>query len=273
MHGMPCKLKVSMSRSIFCHNKFHLGDALQSLHLLRALAKANDQTPFVFFTHACNFPQLREVVADLPNIILADFESPLWREREHESEDMWKNHDHFWENSRFRWDWSQFMLSHHDWTAARLGFVSPFKVREHLLLDYPALTKDILDYGNREQFLIGDSAPSSGQYTEWADHTKNPMESLINALMDAGHSVLRTSSLKSLLTISNWGSLSRSIPHHIMVANAPFFCTLNTTNHHHHEGRKRIALLDGPEQLNMPHIIQMGSVAQVMQFAKQEGWL
>jgi hypothetical protein len=236
----------------------------------------------VFFTNGCNLPQLREVVADLPNIILAPFETELWRQHEHESVDMWKNHDHFWENSRFRWDWSQFMLSHHDWTAARMGLLSPFKVREHLLLNYPALeiqakgVHDQLDAGEWEhthEFLIGDSLPSSGQYREWADHTKEPLKELISKLQET-HTVLLTSELqKNPSTVTYCGRVSRVCRHHIMVANAPFFATLNTTNHHHHEGRKRIALLDGPEQLNMPHIIQMSSVEQVLQLAKEEGWI
>lgn len=263
-----------MSRSIFAHNRYHLGDCLQSLHLLRALAKQNDQTPFVFFTHACNIPQLREVVADLPNIILADFESPLWREREHESEDMWKNHDHFWENSRFRWDWSQFMLSHHDWTAARLGFVSPFTCREHLLFDYPALQPDFDQRYWVVDFLIGDSAPSSGQYREWADHTKAPLQPLIDALRNAGHSVVTTSDLKEAgWSISEIGKKSVDYHHMIMVPNGPFWPTLSVHNNHYHEGRSRVVLLDNGENLNMPHIIQMGSVAQVMAFAREEKWI
>lgn len=261
-----------MSRSVLAHNFYHLGDCLQSLHLLRALAKQNDQTPFVFFTHACNLPQLREVVADLQNIILADFESPLWREREHESEDMWKNHDHFWENSRFRWDWSQFMLSHHDWTAARLGFVSPFKVREHLLLDYPALeTKGTHQF----DFLIGDSPPSSGQYSEWADHSKEPMRPLIEALLNQKkYSVLLTSCGKdSGETISGVGRVSQRCKHHIMVPNGPFWPTLSTHNHHWGESGKRIILLDNGENLNMPFIQQVPNVQAVMEIARSEGWI
>lgn len=264
-----------MSRSIFAHNRYHLGDCLQSLHLLRALAKQNDQTPFVFFTHACNLPQLREVVADLQNIILAPFETELWRQHEHESIDLWKNRNDEWVNSWSRWNWSEHMITHHMGSAARMGLHFDGSLHPtRLLLDYPAL--DNPKAGNFEyDFLIGDSAPSSGQYLEWADHSKEPMRPLIQALLDQRKwKILLTSEAKELgKTISEIGRVSQECRHHIMVANAPFFCTLNTTNHHHHEGRKRIALLDGPEQLNMPHILQMGSVAQVMQFAREEKWI
>lgn len=261
-----------MSRSIFTFNRYHLGDNLIFLHLLRALAKQHDQTPFVHFCNGCDIHQLREVVADLPNIVLADFESPLRQERQHEAIDTWKNYDHFWENSRFRWSWSEFMLSHHDWTAARMGFVSPFKVREHLLFNYPAL-ECTPPPAYEFDFLIGDSAPSSGQYAEWADHAKQPLIPIFQSLKNYNWTSRKNCEGNPVHSISMWGKISMHCRHHIMVCNGPFWATLNVHNHHHHEGRKRIALLDGPEQLNMPHIIQMSSVDEVMQFAKTEGWL
>lgn len=58
-----------------------------------------------------------------------------------------------------------------------------------------------------------------------------------------------------------------------MVPNGPFWPTLNTTNHHYHEERRRIVLLDNGESLNMPHIEQCRNVNEVMQIAKQEGWI
>ncbi len=275
-----------MSRSIFCHNRYHLGDCLQILHLLRSLAKQNDQTPFVFFTNGCNLPQLREVVADLPNILLADFESPLWKEREHESIDTWKNvgatdtrqgevqnyQRGFWETSPNRWNWSAFALEHHMLTCAKMRLPFPFTCREHLLLDYPALEPQ----GDEPEvdFLIGDSAPSSGQYSEWADHSKNPLQNLVIRFHMEGKSFLQTSGFqRGGSTISTIGRCSLKAKHHIMVGNAPFFTTLNVHNNHYSEGRKRIVLLDNGEQLNMPGIAQCANVAEVLAIARTEGWI
>ncbi len=263
-----------MSRSVFTHEHHNCGDQLIHLHLVRALAKQHDQIPFVHFCSGCHHENLREVVADLPNVLLVPFESPLWQERQHESIGVWKNENDRWVNSRHRWDWSLSTLELHKQNAERMGFESPFKVREHLLFDYPALEASSPFGAFACDFLIGDSAPSSGQYSEWADHSKDPLASLINALLDAGHSVNTTSHQKKEgWNISQIGAESLFAKHHIMVANAPFFCTLNTTNHHYHEDRKRIALLSNGEQLSMPYIQQCATVDEVMRIAKEEKWI
>lgn len=271
-----------MSDTLYCFNRYHYGDCLQSLHLLRVFAKQVRSRPIVFFTNGHQISQLKEVVEDLPNILIEPFESSLWRDHERDAVDMWKNAEGFWEASRYRWDWSSFMLEHHAWTARRMGQHSPFTCREHLLLDYPAL--EIHGEGIRmprargewkwtHGFLVGNSAPSSGQYKEWADHSHAPLEPLIQALKEQ-HSVLTTSDLQSNpSTISYSGKISALCRHHIMVANGPFFTTLNVHNHHDHERRRRIVLLDNGENLNMPHVDQVSRVEQLFAIAKQEGWL
>jgi len=261
-----------MTQQVFTHERHNCGDQLIHLHLVRALAKLHADIFFTHFCNACHHENLREVVSDLPNILLVAFESPLWQERQHESIGVWKNERNSWVDSSLRWDWSAYYLWWHGVVARQMGFESPFTCREHLLFDYPAL--DPKGDEPEVDFLIGDSAPSSGQYAEWADHTKNPVMFLVYAFYKAGVSFLQTSGFqRGGSTISTVGRCSVKAKHHIMVANAPFFATLNTTNHHYHEGRKRIALLDGPEQLNMPNIIQMSSVEEVLRFAKEEKWI
>lgn len=262
-----------MSRTVYTYNEFHLGDNLIFLHLLRSLAKSHVSTPFVHFCHAHYHDQLKEVVEDLPNILLEPFQSSLWSQHRHHSVDTWKNAEQHWEKSPVRWDWSAHALEHHRWTAQRMGFESPFSIREHLLFDYPALEK--IPIGDvMYDFLIGDSKPSSGQYSEGADHSINPLSSLNEKLLRAGKSIMRTEHAKECGdSITRIGGFSQSFTNHIMVASGPFWPTLNVHNHHNHEGRKRIVLLDNGEQLNMPHIIQCANVGEVMEIAKQEGWV
>lgn len=269
-----------MSRTVYTANFYHLGDNLIFLHLLRALAKSRVSTPFVHFCHAHLIPQLVEAVQDLPNIMLEPFESALWYDHGHRAIDTWKNSEGFWERSPNRWDWSAHTLEHHAWTARRMGMESPFTCREHLLFDYPAIENPVSALGFpfvaslTHDFLIGDSAPNSGQYKEWADHSQNPIQQLIDALRNNGKTVLTTSHIKEIGgTISCAGTSSFHCRHHIMVPNGPFWPTLNTTNHHHREGRRRIVLLDNGEQINMPHITQCASVAEVMEIAKEEDWV
>lgn len=258
---------------MFTYEHHNCGDQLIHLHLVRALAKLHPDTFFTHFCNGCHHENLREVISDLPNILLIPFESPLWQERQHESIGVWKNEDNAWVDSPLRWDWSGYYLWWHGVVARKMGFYSPFTRREHLLFDYPALNQ-LENRHWKAQFLIGDAAPSSGQYSEWADHSKNPLKPLIQTLLDADHSVVTTSELKREgMNISEIGKESVDYHYHIMIPNAPFWPTLNVHNHHHHEGRKRIVLLDNGESLNMPHIIQMSNVDELLRFAEEEKWI
>jgi len=287
----------------YTFNRYHLGDNLIFLHLLRALAKQRPDHLFVHFCNGCHIGQLVEVVQDLPNIMLAAFESPLWGQHKHEAINTWKNCGAtdtrkgeqqnyvpgFWELSKHRWDWSSFTLEHHAFIAHKMGLVSPFSCREHLLFDWPLLQTG--STGVKFDFLIVNSEPCSGQFSQMAQHESGYLDELARALLQSGNSVFLTKPLKNpcftdaevsarcyqgdkaTSTISWWGYISSLCKHHIMVATGPMWPTLNTHNHHNHEGRKRIVLLDNSEHLNMPHILQFTGVEPVMELAKTEGWV
>jgi hypothetical protein len=266
-----------MSDTVYTYEEHNLGDQLIFLHLLRSLAKAHVRRAFVHFCGAHHHAQLREVVADLPNIILEPFESPLWQDVKHRAICVWKNHQDYWVNSTLRWDWPGFTLCHHAWTANRMGFDSPFTRREQLLFDAPCFLRAEVSgwnppMGHFEEFLIGDSAPSSGQYSEWKDHSRNPLSSLIAALELAGKKFVRTSQfLEKGRTISDIAKNSLYYRHHIMVPNGPFWGTMNTQNNHYSDGRLRVVLLDNGENLNMPGITQCANVEQVREILSREG--
>lgn len=268
-----------MNRTIYSENRFNLGDQLIFLHLLRALAKQHVSQLFVHFCGAHHHAQLREVVSDLPNILLESFESPLWAQRHKDAINVWKNAEDAWVNSPLRYDWSAYTLWHHGVVARRMGFENPFSCREHLLFDAPCFSREEVSawsppIGQFEEFLIGDSEPNSGEYSEWKDHSQSPLRMLVAKLELAGKSFVRTSEFKQKgRTISDIAKNSLYYRHHIMVPNGPFWGTLNTQNNHYSEGRKRIVLLDNGEQLNMPHVIQCANVEQVFEIAKTEGWI
>jgi hypothetical protein len=262
-----------MSRTVYAVNEYHLGDCIHSLHLIRAFAKKQVSVPFVFFCHGCYIDQLREVVQDLPNILLESFESELWPEKRSGATNMWKNHEGFWEKSPVRWTWSDFMLTHHRWTASRMGLISPFDRREDLLLDYPALQSNPMDT-QRWDFLIGNSEPCSGQFTPMAQHGSGYLEPLISALRSKGHTVICTEDLKrSGHSISSVGEIALRCKRHIMVASGPFWTTLNTTLNHSNYTSIRIALLDNGEAIHMPQIHEYARIEQVMRLAEQEKWI
>lgn len=260
--------------TIYTFEEHNLGDNLVFLHLLRSLAKEDRRFTFVHFCNGCHIVQLREVVHDLPNIVLFPFESQAWQEHGSRAINVWKNFQDMWVESPLRWKWADFTIWHHKVTARRMGFESTLTRREALLFDYPALESTPTDDGEYPfDFLIGDSAPNSGQYSEWADHLKNPMQPLIDALRRKWR-VRLTSELKAEgFTITEIGRLSVHCKHHIMVPNGPFWTCMSTANNHHSHGRRRIVILDNGEDLGMPHIDQVPNVAALTEIAKQEGWI
>lgn len=267
-----------MSRTVYTYNEFHLGDNLIFLHLLRALAKSHVSTPFVHFCHAHYHDQLKEVVEDIPNILLDSFDSMHWTIKAPEACNTWKNFAGHWEKSPVRWDWVNHTLDHHRWTALRMGFESPFTCREHLLFDYPKLQPDRDGYFIKGDFLIVNSEPSSGQFSHMAQHGTGYLDELAGKLRE-NHFVCTTVDVPQCAvflngtTISEIGKLSMDYRHHIMIATGPMWPTLNVHNHHNQAGRKRIVLLDNGERLEMPGIIQCANVEEVMHIARQEGWL
>lgn len=263
-----------MSRAIFTANRFHLGDNLIFLNLLRALAKAHVSRAFVHFCNGSDIPQLREVVADLPNILLEPFESPLWVAHERDAVNVWKNAESHWERSQNRWDWAAHALEHHAWTARRMGFESPFTCREQLLFDYPALGQTIEEPAR--DFLVIDAEPCSGQLKPMARHGSGYLDQFIALLKNAGHNVRTTSACKKEgYTISQIGALSLKCRHVVGVMSGPAWPCLNTTRHHLHltEGRRTIFLLDNGEQLRLPGVEQCESSEGLMVIAESEGWI
>lgn len=263
-----------MTRTIYTHENHNLGDQLIFLHLLRSLSKQHFDHDFLHFCNGCHIPQLLEVVTDVPNILLTPFESPLWGQHKHEAVNVWKNADGWWERSRHRWDWSAHALEHHAWTARRMGFESPFTNPTHLLFDYPALEQQIAEPAR--DFLIVDAAPHSGQYREWADHSKAPLDQLIALLKNAGHNVRTTSACKAEgYTVTQIGALSLKCQHVLGVMSGPAWPCINTTRHHLHgtEGRRNIFLLDNGERLNLPGVEQCESAEALMKIAEGAGWL
>ncbi len=264
---------------IVCHNHYHIGDCLISCHLLRALAKANPERVFWFFLNANVAAEVAPSVADIRNIELFSFESEQWHENQRRSLDMWKNAGDFWVNSKFRWDWSNFTLWHHRHMAGQLGFRSPFTIREDLLFDYPALNPNNVGGTYFFDFLVINSEPCSGQFGPMREHGSGYLDDFVKAL-SRKFKVITTTPVRAVectrdskQSITDIGRLSLLCRNHIMIATGPCWTTMNTTNHHHAAGRKRIVLLDNGEQLNLPGITQCATLAEVEKIAKDEKWI
>lgn len=264
---------------IATYEDHNLGDQLVFLHLLRALAKANPSHSFWHFTHAHHCEQLAAVVQDIANIELFSFNSEQWQGSQRAALNVWKNFEGYWERSKHRWDWSAFTLDHHRHVARWMGLRSPFSIREDLLFDYPALNPNGVGGTYFYDFLVINSEPCSGQFGPMKQHGSGYMDDFIKRLARK-HVIITTNPVfgtectrDNRSTVTDIGRLSLLCRHHIMVATGPMWGCLNTTNHHFSAGRKRIALLDNGEQMNLPGIIQLKTIGEVEQFARQEGWI
>jgi len=262
---------------VFTYETHNCGDQLVFLHLLRALAKQNPDQQFVHFCGAHHHVNLRDVVVDIPNILLDSFESPLWGQNKNTALNVWKNLEDMWVESPLRWDWSNFTIWHHKVTSRRMGFESPFTCREHLLFDYPALEPD--PKCPLTDFLVVNSEPCSGQFGPMKEHGSGYLDELVRNLAEK-HTVITTNPVEGVtctrdanLTISQIGALSVNCRHHIMIATGPMWPTLNTHSHHSTLGRRRIVLLDNKEELGMPNILQLSQIDQLMGFVESEGWV
>jgi hypothetical protein len=274
---------------ICTYEDHNLGDQLIFLHLLRALAKANPSRVFWHFTHALHCEQLVPVVADLPNIELFSFDSEQWRANQRIALNVWKNmgatdtrlphrgpyKKGFWEKSKNRSNWSAFTLEHHAHVASRLGLRSPFTIRENLLFDYPALNPNGIGGTYFYDALFVNSEPCSGQFKPMQEHGNGYLNEIIQQVAKK-YRVITTNPVLGVectrdtkQSVTDIGRLSLLCRHHICVATGPMWTTFSTTNHHHNEGRLRVALLDNEETLEMPNIQQCATREELIPLLKK----
>lgn len=267
-----------MTLSIF--NEFHIGDALCTAHLLRSLARLNPDARFHFFVNGNIIAQINEAVEDVPNIGLFTFESDQWSAERHRAISAWKNHQDHWVRSKHRWDWVHHQLEHHEWTAKRLGFETPFRYPTDLLFDYPALGPSMNELPSRwaSDWFICNSDPRSGQFSPMCGENTGYLDKLIHRLGKL-HSVITTQPTPSALctqamghSVSMIGRFSVYCQHHIMIATGPMWPTLSTHNNHlWNSKRKRIVILDNGERLDgIPWVQQVSRVEEAEDILRGE---
>src|SRR5256885_13686177 len=89
-------------------NAYHLGDNLIHLNFLRKVALANPDRRFVHYAQWNYLGQLGEVVVDIPNIELADFNYMMPAD----AIDSWRGANGFWYSHPNRND---FVAFHIEW--------------------------------------------------------------------------------------------------------------------------------------------------------------
>lgn len=204
-----------------------LGDNLAHLHFLRKVAQLNTGATFEHAAHACYLPQLIDVVADLPNIVLRDIRYISQKK----AINAWKNRGRFWEQHPLRNDYGPFMLDWFRELASDMGTQSPFKTESDLLFDYPAI-KDV----SCEKFdiLLVNSEPLSGQ---WRTMDIGGVDQLAIELSER-HKVITTRPVRPYipctqsmhLSVTGIGGISRFCRAIIMVSTGSSWITFNIYN-------------------------------------------
>lgn len=204
-----------------------LGDNLAHLHFLRKVAQANPEVTFEHAAHLCYLPQLIDVVADLPNIVLRDvrYIEKKW------AINSWKNAGRFWERHELRNDYGAFMVAFFDKLAAEMGVANPIKTPADLLFDYPAI-KDTA--AEPFDFLVVNSEPMSGQ---WRSMDIADVDQLAVDL-SLRHKVVTTRPVRPFIpctqrtnvSVTGIGGVSRFCKYVVMISTGPSWITFNVWN-------------------------------------------
>ena len=204
-----------------------LGDNLAHLHFLRKVAQANPDVTFEHAAHLCYLPQLIDVVADLPNIVLRDvrYIEKKW------AINSWKNAGRFWERHELRNDYGAFMVAFFDKLAAEIGVANPIKMPADLLFDYPAI-KDTA--AEPFDFLVVNSEPMSGQ---WRSMDIWDVDQLAVDL-SLRHKVVTTRPVRPFIpctqrtnvSVTGIGGISRFCKYVVMISTGPSWITFNVWN-------------------------------------------
>lgn len=245
--------------------QFHLGDNLFHLHFLRALAKAHPGERFLHYAHECHLPDLRRVVADLDNIVLAPLREQMNWAAMH---DAWKNAGAgtpaggFFENHADRNNYYSFYVDWFRHLAKEMGFKPVFNRVEDLLFDYPALHHRT-PLSRPFDVLFVNSQPCSGQFPPMNSDHGEYLAEIIRELQESGrHRLIVTQPVgvppdgerlqrhvdgvvctQDLgLSVTGIGNLSLYCHTVIMIGTGPAWPTMNAFNRD--SVRHRIVLFD-----------------------------
>lgn len=245
-----------------------LGDNLAHLHFLRAVAKDNPGLHFEHGAHACYLPQLIEVVADLPNIILRDLRH-ITRKR---SINSWKNRDKFWEQHPRRNEYGPFMLDWFRELAGEMGVRMPFRDESELLFDYPAV-KDIAC--EKFDVLLVNSEPLSGQWRtmdiEGVDRLAIELSEKLKVITTKPVRPFIPCTQAMHLSVTGIGGISRFCRAVIMVSTGSSWVTFNVWNRKSVE--LRVIFIE-EEQINIaPNTVNTNSVGIAREILRERNLL
>ncbi len=244
------------------HNAYHLGDNLVHLNFLRKVALANPDRQFVHAAQWQYLRQLQDVIADVPNVELKDFNYTT----PGDSINAWRGDKQFWYSHPDRNDFVKFHVeAWFPYLADRMGVENPIILPVDMLFDYPAILGDLK--ASDIDVLIINSPPGSGQFREYNESSFEP---IITRMAEKGLQVVSTWPAKGL-SVTQIGNLSLYCHTILMVSTGPSWTTFNIWNSI--SVKNRIILLE-PERVNLsPNTMHCATVDEAAEVLKGAGLL
>lgn len=200
-------------------NRFHLGDNLLHLQLLRRLAQQNPSVTFEHKAHGQYLGAMQGLITDLPNIQLLELmDEPVGEI------DAWRGANGFWYAHPKRNDFLAFHLEHFDFLCQRMGLPCPIKSAEDMLFDSPALNPDNLSSANIDVLIIN-SAPQSNQ---WSGYSEEGFLALQRELRKRGLTTINSEQLRAQgWSIAQVGAFAGKCHWVIGTAHGPLWPSIN----------------------------------------------
>jgi hypothetical protein len=261
------------------HNAYHLGDNLVHLNFLRKVAIANPDRQFVHAAQWQYLKQLQDVISDIPNVELKDFNYTT----PSDSINAWRGDKQFWYSHPDRLDFVKFHVeAWFPFLADRMNVENPIKCAKDMLFDYTALaivanpkvSKFVLPF----DILFVNSQPGSGQ---WLPFNPRELQRLAIDLSDRWQTVT-TARMDTRfyggvctedygLSVTDIGNLSMYCHTILMVSTGPSWTTFNVWNQD--SVKNRIILLE-PERVNLgPNTMHCSTVDEAAEVLKGAGLL
>ncbi len=236
------------------HNSYHLGDNLVHLNFLRKVAIANPERAFVHAAQWQYLKQLQDVIADVPNVELKDFNYTT----PSDSINAWRGDKQFWYSHPDRNDFVKFHVeAWFPFLSDRMGVANPIKCAKDMLFDYPAIQEPVFTKSWTEgEILVVNSPPGSGQFRNYDEGAFDP---IITRMVEKGLQVVSTWPAKGL-SVTQIGNLSLACHTILMVSTGPSWPTFNIWNQE--SVKHRIILLE-PERVSLsPNTLHCTSIEQ-----------
>lgn len=215
-------------KSIFCHNEYHLGDCIQTLHFLIKCSEIND-IKFNFFCNQSYFSQLKPLLNNHVELVNSRNKDSIetWigdynnKYKEYQSQSKL-------ENGTF--DQGNMFLLHWQFVSKIMNLNCPFKEKKDLIYDEDILSQPCV-HNQKYDYLIINSKPLSGQCSCYSE---SKFINLVEDIQKNQKTFITTEKIKNYpctkdynLNVAEIGQLSKNVKNIFAVNTGPLHLCMN----------------------------------------------